>query len=143
MSRGRLSGYTALGGAIRHATELLETNGFDGARRTIDISGDGRNNTRPVLGAPRQRAQALGITVNGLAIESDDARLTGYFADTVIVGAEAFVETAADYSDFARAILRKLLREIAPPLSDYQTPNPVRHACVSCLEWHDGGQTSE
>ena len=60
VSRGRLAGYTALGGAIRHATQLLEDNRFDGSRRTIDISGDGRSNTRPALGVPRSAPANLG-----------------------------------------------------------------------------------
>jgi len=125
----------ALGGAIRRATELLQENQFDGTRRTIDISGDGRNNTRPALGAPRQHAQALGITVNGLAIESDDARLTNYYFSNVIVGAGSFVETAADYGDFAAAMLRKLVREITPPITKRHRPAGGRllHACAACI----------
>ncbi len=135
VSRGGLSGYTALGGAIRRATELLQENQFDGTRRTIDISGDGRNNTRPALGVPRQHALALGITVNGLAIESDDARLTNYYFRNVIVGAGSFVETAADYGDFAAAMLRKLVREITPPITKRHRPAGGRmlHACAACI----------
>ena len=56
---------------------------------------------------------AQGITVNGLAILNEDPHLDHYYRHNVIGGDGAFVMTAADYEDFAEAILRKLLREIS------------------------------
>ena len=40
-----------------------------------------------------------------------------YYRQNVIGGPGSFVETATDYSDFERAIRRKLLREIGPFVS--------------------------
>jgi hypothetical protein len=57
-------------------------------------------------------AEARGVTVNGLAILNDDPGLATWYRDNVIAGRGAFVITASDYSDFAAAILDKLLREI-------------------------------
>jgi hypothetical protein len=43
--------------------------------------------------------------------------LETYYRENVIQGPGAFVEIADDYDDFARAFLRKLLREITPLVS--------------------------
>ncbi|MBL4807597.1 MAG: DUF1194 domain-containing protein [Rhodobacteraceae bacterium] len=82
-------------------------------RRTLDISGDGLNNDgyRPKLAI--LNFDFATITVNGLVIAGDDAdELTTYYQNEVIYGWGAFVEVAAGYSDYARAIKRKLLREL-------------------------------
>ena len=55
---------------------------------------------------------AAGITINGLAILNDDVTVDLYYADEVIGGPDAFVMTARDYQDFARAMRLKLLQEI-------------------------------
>lgn len=82
------------------------------AQQKVDVSGDGKNND----GVQPYRAYQLfnwhGITVNGLAIESDEEGLSAYYRGTVIHGAEAFVETASSFEDFAQAFKRKLLREL-------------------------------
>ena len=59
-----------------------------------------------------RRAKRRGVTVNGLAIVTDDPNLTGYYERRVIRGPGSFVITANGYEDFARAIKLKLLREI-------------------------------
>ena len=56
-----------------------------------------------------------GITINGLAILSDDPRLDIYYRRSVIGGQDAFVEVAHDFTQFATAIRQKLIREIYPP----------------------------
>ena len=53
-----------------------------------------------------------GITVNGLVIGANVATLGRYYRQFVIQGPGAFVEVAADYADFERAMRRKLLREL-------------------------------
>ena len=58
-------------------------------------------------------AEARGVTVNGLAIVNEDPGLLQWYRDWVIAGRGSFVLAAADYSDFAEAIRKKLLREIA------------------------------
>ncbi len=56
---------------------------------------------------------AKGVTVNGLAIVSeDDLSLPTWYRDNVIAGPGSFVIAISDYADFADAIRKKLLREI-------------------------------
>jgi len=80
-------------------------------RRVIDVSGDGRSNEGAEPRALHNRLKRAQITVNGLAIETDDDDLTGYFFENLILGEGAFVETAWGFEDYPRAILRKLQRE--------------------------------
>ena len=106
-------GVTAIGAAIHRAHALFRDNGFQGTRRVIDVSGDGILNQGPPIEPARQRAIADGITINGLAIVNEEPNLTAYYRANVIGGSRAFVMTALDYSDFARAIRAKLVREIS------------------------------
>jgi hypothetical protein len=115
--RRGFSGSTAMGHAIDYCTYLLENNEFEGERRVIDVSGDGRNNAPPDVEPARDSAVKRGITINGLAINSDDPRLDIYYKRSLIGGPDAFVEVADDFSQFATAIRQKLIREIYPPLS--------------------------
>jgi Protein of unknown function (DUF1194) len=105
---------TSIATAINESVAMIEGNGFAGERKVIDVSGDGRDNGAVGLEDARMAAKAAGITVNGLAIASDDDSLPDYFARNVIEGADAFMEPARDYDDFARAIRDKLLRELTP-----------------------------
>ena len=105
-------GVTAIALAIERSRRLFGGNGFEGARRVIDVSGDGHSNQGPAVGPARRRAEADGITVNGLAIVNEQPRLDEYYRRNVIAGPGAFVIEAADYDDFARAIRAKLVREI-------------------------------
>jgi len=109
-------GGTSLSGAIDYGMRQFGR-GFAGTRKVIDVSGDGSNNNgRPPMFA-RDAAVKAGITINGLAILNDEPRLDSYYLDYVIGGANAFVMSAPDYETFGRAILNKLLIEIAgiPP----------------------------
>ena len=107
-----LLGETAIADALAFGIELLEGNPFAGARRTIDISGDGPSNAGGDPDPVRDAAAAAGITINGLAIINEIPTLDIYFAEHVIGGPDAFALIAKDYQDFARAIRQKLLREI-------------------------------
>ncbi|HEX5079846.1 MAG TPA: DUF1194 domain-containing protein [Geminicoccaceae bacterium] len=107
-----LLGETAIGEALRFAAEHLERGPFRGARRIVDVSGDGVTNAGAPPGPIRDLAAAAGITINGLAILNDDLSVDRYYADQVIGGPDAFVLTARDYDDFARAMRLKLLQEI-------------------------------
>lgn len=110
--RQTAEGGTAISSALSFATRLFEIDPNPGTRRVIDVSGDGRNNTRERIGGPRAAALARGITINGLPILNEDATLDYYFRNVLIGGPNAFVEVAADYAAYAEAIRRKLLREI-------------------------------
>ena len=91
----------------------MAQNPFSSARRVIDVSGDGSNNSgRPVTSA-RDDAARAGIGVNGLPILSVEPDLDAYYRDYVIGGPGAFMVPAASYDTFADAILKKLITEIA------------------------------
>jgi Protein of unknown function (DUF1194) len=129
---GRLvTGETALFEALAFAITRLEQNGFAGARRTIDISGDGPSNGRLAPDTVRDAAAAAGITINGLAIVNEAPELDLYYAWNVIGGPGAFLITAKDYRDFADAMRLKLLQEIrggpiaarpGPRFASYRAP---------------------
>ncbi|NOR61736.1 MAG: DUF1194 domain-containing protein [Rhodobacteraceae bacterium] len=82
-------------------------------RQTLDISGDGVNNTGY---RPKQaflNFDFSNITVNGLVVSTEgDNDLRQYYQQEVIYGVGSFVEMAAGYADYERAIKRKLLREL-------------------------------
>jgi hypothetical protein len=103
---------TALGGAIDHGMALLARSPFRGVRRIIDISGDGPNNQGRWPAEARDEAVARGVTINGLVIEEFKLGLFEHFRDEVIGGPGAFVAAADGFDDFARAVVRKLLREL-------------------------------
>ena len=108
-------GSTAVGNAIGFSHLLLESNGYIGQRRVIDVSGDGRTNQGVQTPRLRDAAVAAGITINGLAILNEDPSVDTYYRSNVIGGPGAFLITATDYRDFARAIKLKLIREIGGP----------------------------
>jgi hypothetical protein len=114
MQRWQRSSVTSIGSAMADGKAQIESNAYDGVRRVIDISGDGADNASLDLHIVREQVHKDGITINGLAIETEDPQLTGYYRDNVIIGAGCFVLTARDYADFTRAIKEKLLRELRP-----------------------------
>lgn len=114
--------WTAIGAAIDYSARLFDGNGFEGARRVIDVSGDGVNNRGRPVQAARDEAVAAGITINGLPILNDrpnpwgsppPGNLDVYYRDNVIGGPGAFFVPALGFGSFADAILSKLLLEIA------------------------------
>ena len=111
--RGLEPGPTAIGSAIRYSYLLMEANGFAGARRVIDISSDGYNNSgnRPEIA--RDEALALGVTINGLTVMNEIPGLDRYFSTQVIGGPGAFVVEALDFEQFADAFKLKLIREVS------------------------------
>ncbi|MFQ5785328.1 MAG: DUF1194 domain-containing protein [Alphaproteobacteria bacterium] len=125
----RIAGGTGIGSAILFSAQLFDGNGFSSPRKVIDISGDGRETTfrewRVTPGLARAAANARGVTINGLAMLSDEPDLGDYYDSEVIGGAGSFVVTAETIDDFARAIRRKLIREIEyqPIVSRVATPD--------------------
>ncbi len=97
------------GAAASAATALA---GQDCTKRTLDLSGDGTNNDGISPEVARRELAMPGITVNGLVIGANVETLGRYYQQFVIQGPGAFVEVAADYEDFERAMRRKLLREL-------------------------------
>ncbi len=109
-------GATAIGDAMLFARALIELNGFTGTKRTVDVSGDGIANQGKQPAVARALLNAENITVNGLAILNEEPRLGAYYKAGVVGGPNAFLVTASDFEDFARAIRIKLITEIDGPL---------------------------
>lgn len=132
---------TSISSAIRHAASLFDGNGFNAFRRVIDVSGDGPNNHgRPVVEA-RDAALAQGIVINGLPLMTRDGfggmwhieDLDQYYLNCVIGGPGAFVIPVHDWSQFAAAVRRKLVLEIAglpPQLVPAQMTTPMGYDCL-------------
>ncbi len=126
MPRRIHGGHTALGDALAFALSEINSNGYSGLRRVIDLSGDGRANDGRSLSRVREDVLGNGITINGLAILNELPLLEGYFREQLIGGDGAFVITATDYSDFARAMSHKLEREIrSKPVARNMLPDAV------------------
>lgn len=114
--------FNSISEAIAYSRNLINTNAFDGRRKIIDISGDGPQiNGRP-LPVIRALAIAERITINGLVIASPDGDtrpgprgepLDEHYQNDVIGGRGAFVLVAKGRQDFARAVLKKMILEIA------------------------------
>lgn len=116
---------TSISGGIDFSVKLFEEAPFQAARKTIDVSGDGTNNSGRDVTLARDDALAKGITINGLVILSDrpmawnpehtnpPGGLPNYFRDNVIGGPGAFVVVAEDFNSFGQAIVKKLIAEIA------------------------------
>ena len=112
-TRRMIGGGTAIGGAIKYSLRQIEINEFEGRRKVIDVSGDGRTNQGARPGDVRDEAVKAGVTINGLAILNEDPYIDGYYLYHVIGGTGAFVMTATDYEDFFKAMLEKLIKEIS------------------------------
>lgn len=113
---------TAIAEAINFAVPFIENNAFEGTRRVVDISGDGPNNWGGFVSFARDNAVAKGMIINGLAIMNDRPTPSGrpamadldlYYRNCVIGGPGSFLVVARDFKDFAKAIRRKLILEIA------------------------------
>ncbi len=116
---------TSISGGIEFAIGQFSRSPFESRRRTIDVSGDGTNNSGRDVTTVRDQAVAQGMTINGLVILSDQppawnvehtnppGGLDHYFRDNVIGGPGAFVLVAQDFKAFGQAIVNKLVAEIA------------------------------
>lgn len=116
---------TSISGGIDFAMTVLARAPYQAVRRTIDVSGDGTNNSGRDVTLARDEALAAGVTINGLVILSDrpmawnpehtnpPGGLPNYFRANVIGGPGAFVIVAENFESFGQAIARKLIAEIA------------------------------
>lgn len=126
-------GYNSISGAMLYGAKLMRENGHEGARKVIDISGDGPQIGGPPLAPARAEVLAEGITINGLVINRAGGRVGGaglvdHYNTEVIGGPGAFVMVAEDTSIFAAAVRAKLIREIAA------NPPPIRYGRVLAPE---------
>ena len=105
---------TAIGQALVYASELFQR-APRCERKTVDISSDGENNESfPPFNAYRH-FPLDDVTVNALAIGGSKGLeyMVDYYEREVIRGPGAFVERARGYSDFERAMAKKLKREVS------------------------------
>ncbi len=114
--------WTSISGAIDAGIWAFEQSPFEARRRVIDISGDGANNDGGFVLPARNRALNAGLTINGLPIINDRLSRYGrpqipnldyYYTDCVVGGPGAFIIVANGFQDYARAVRRKLILEIA------------------------------
>ena len=116
---------TSISGGIDFAVAQLARAPFQAPRHVIDVSGDGTNNAGREVTAARDDAVAKGILVNGLVILTNNqvlfnaehtnppGGLEKYYRDNVVGGPGAFVMVAEDFDAFGKAIVKKLIAEIA------------------------------
>ncbi len=129
--QGKGGGGTSIGDGIVYALDMIRSNGFTGSRKVVDVSGDGVE-TDPwfkkafTLPDARQMAKTQGVTVNGLAILTDNSRLDQYYRKEVISGHGAFVVKALNFDAFAVAIRNKMLRELSPVITMGPAEGPFR-----------------
>lgn len=116
---------TSISSGIDAAVDQLKRAPFVSERQTIDVSGDGTNNSGRDVTQARDDALSLGITINGLAILSErplpwnpehtnpPGGLAKYYRDNVMGGPGSFVIEAQDFNAFGQAIVKKMIAEIA------------------------------
>ncbi len=116
---------TSISGGIDFALSQFDRSPYEAPRRTVDVSGDGTNNSGRDVTQARDEALAKGVTINGLVILSDrplpwnpehtnpPGGLGNYYKENVIGGPGAFVMVAENFASFGQAISNKLIAEIA------------------------------
>jgi hypothetical protein len=116
---------TSISAGIDFAVAQLARAPFTAPRLTIDVSGDGTNNSGRDVAVARDEALAKGITINGLVILSETplpwnpehtnppGGLGEYYKRNVIGGPGAFVMVAENHGSFGAAIVKKMIAEIA------------------------------
>lgn len=124
------TGETNIGDAILFGINSLNDNAFDGLRSVIDVSSDGIQNVTlsgddsivcgfppdqcsDIVVAQRDAAAAANITVNGLAITTDEALIEDYF-NAFVRTQDGFVLATEFEGNFTAAITEKITREISP-----------------------------
>jgi hypothetical protein len=124
---------TSISGGIDFAMAQLEHAPFQTNRRTIDVSGDGTNNSGRDVTAARDEALAQNVTINGLVILSEQplswnadhtnppGGLEAYYRNNVTGGPNSFVMVAENFNTFGQAILNKLVAEVAAADGAQQT----------------------
>jgi hypothetical protein len=133
--------FTSIASALQFAKPLFDASGYNGIRRVIDVSGDGANNSGPLLVPVRDNVLAAGITINGLPImlkkpqawSLDIENLDIYYEDCVIGGPGAFMLAIKERDQFKEATRSKLVLEIAgrTPAASI-VPAQARAPRISC-----------
>jgi hypothetical protein len=136
---------TSISNALAAAARAFEDNQWDGARKVIDLSGDGPNNEGDPLPRIRDELVAQGVTINGLALMINPGskslgidNLDEYYTQCATGGPGAFVLAVRNWSQFPDALRLKLHLEITgrqlpaqftpvslPPLVDCQVGEKI------------------
>ena len=151
----RRASRTSISSALKFARGLFDNSGYRGVRRVIDVSGDGANNSGPLVAPTRDEIIKEGITINGLPIllkrlnyaTMDIEDLDVYYEDCVVGGPGAFVIPIREREKFVEATRTKLLLEIAGRQPEVKViPASADKPRVSCTigekiwreRWGDG-----
>ncbi len=117
--------FTSISAGIDFSMAQLRRAPYESVRQTIDVSGDGTNNSGRSVIAARDDAVAQGVTINGLVILSEQpleydpyhthpvGGLDTYYRENVVGGPNSFVIVAETFNAFGKAMLNKLIAEIA------------------------------
>jgi hypothetical protein len=139
-ARRSFANSTSIGTGLNFATAQIAAAPFEAERRAIDVSGDGTNNAGRDVRFFRDRAVAKGIVINGIVILTDlqsaqnpqhtnpPGGIDKYYRDNVIGGPGSFVMVAEDYKSFGRAMVQKLIAEIAAAPAERRSASADRHA---------------
>jgi len=116
---------TSISAGLEFAMAQLNNAPFEAPRRTIDVSGDGTNNSGRDISSVRDEVLAKGVAINGLVILSDaplpwnpehtnpPGGLDNYYRSNVTGGPGSFVMVAENHDSFGQAIVKKMIAEIA------------------------------
>ena len=116
---------TSISAGLEFSMQVLNSAPFEAPRRTIDVSGDGTNNSGRDIASVRDEILARGVTINGLVILSETplpwnpehtnppGGLDTYYRNNVTGGPGSFVMVAENHNSFGQAIVKKMIAEIA------------------------------
>lgn len=112
---------TSISSALEFGADLFAESQHRGAKRVIDISGDGPNNQGAPIEYTRDAVVAQGIVINGLPLMTNGGLISAYdvedldlyYSACVIGGPGAFMVPVNDWSQFPEAVRRKLVLELA------------------------------
>lgn len=117
---------TSISDGLLFASYQFPFSGVTSFRKTIDVSGDGKSDQGPPMAWAREQVLDQHVTINGLSVvqqqvdayngyvtSSRSNEIHDYYQDSVIGGPGAFVISINGFQDFAQAIRRKLILEIA------------------------------
>ena len=113
---------TSISSALMFGARYMRDSAYVGARRVIDMSGDGSNNDGPSMSLARATIAQAGIVVNGLPLLIDrvagqtrpgEVGLEEYYEACVLAGTGAFMIPVRSMDGFRDALKTKLILEIA------------------------------
>jgi Ca-activated chloride channel homolog len=111
MRREHMAG-TNTGRAIHAALDAMET-GPSCEQHVIDVATDGAASDWEDVRTARQRAQEAGVRINALGVVTTADPEPEHWLRAEIITPDGFALVADGWSDFARAVARKLTMEVS------------------------------